>query len=248
MRPDKGKPYYTAYDKRFRLVYEQGADRYAFLPIEQEIQEIIREYVVQFELAGKKVVEFGCGEGWAGLEFAKLGCTYQGYDIAPSALETANALLSEYANAKTCLYDVVLGDFPKEVFDAGIDIACFHMLITDADRKKYLRNVYKCLKPRAPMYFVHERCRDDIYGGEVTSYEQWLELASEDVDTPQKRMALKDGKEFTVMIPCIAARPRTEIGYREELTEAGFEIITLETSERWGNANILVRKPQNSKK
>ena len=88
----------------------------------------------------------------------------------------------------------------------------------------------------------------DTYGGEVTSYEQWLELASEDVDTPQKRMALKDGKEFTVMIPCIAARPRTEIGYREELTEAGFEIITLETSERWGNANILVRKPQNSKK
>ena len=247
MRPDKGKPYYTAYDKRFRSVYEQGADRYTFLPEEEELRGIVRKYIEQFELAGKKVVEFGCGEGWAGLEFAKLGCTYQGYDIAPSALEKATALLSEYANAKTCPYDVVLEDFPKAVFDAGIDIACLHMLVTDDDRKKYLRNVYKCLKPGAAMYFVNERCRDDIYGGEVTSYEQWLELASEDVDTPREAPALKDEKEFTVMIPCIAARPRSERAYREELTKAGFEILKLETVERWGNVNILTRKPVISK-
>lgn len=248
MRPDKDKPYYTAYDKRYRSVYQQGADRYAFLPIEEEIQEIVRTYIEQFELAGKQVVEFGCGEGWAGLEFAKLGCIYQGYDIAPAALEKATALLSEYENAKICLHDVVLGDFPNEAFDAGIDIACLHMLITDVDRNKYLRNVYKCLKPGAAMHFVNERCRDDIYDGKVTSYEQWLQLTGEDVDTPQKRVALKDGEEFTVMIPRIAARPRSEGGYREELTEAGFEVIKLEPVERWGNANILARKPPKSKR
>jgi len=243
MRPDKGKPCYTAYEKRYRSVYTQGADRYAFLPIAEEIQEIVRRYIEQFELAGKKVVEFGCGEGWAGLEFAKLGCIYQGYDIAPSALEKASILLSEYLNAKISLHDAVLGEFPKEAFDAGIDIACLHMLITDADRKKYLRNVYECLKSRAPMYFVFERCSDDIYDGEVTSYEQWLELVGEDVDTPQKREALKDGEEVTVMIPCIAARPRSERRYIEELIAAGFEIIRLEMANQWGNVNFLVRKP-----
>jgi len=240
MRPDEGKPYYTAYDKRYRSVYEQGADRYACILEGKKTREIIREYVKQFELTGKKVVEFGCGEGWAGLEFAKLGSIYQGYDIAPSALEKANALLSEYVNANVCLRDVVLGEFPGEAFDAGIDISCLHMLITDLDRKIYLRNVYKCLKPRAPMYFVHESYRADIYEGEVTSYEQWLELTGEDVDTPRKREALKNGEEITVMIPCIAARPRSEKGYIEELVAAGFEIVELER-HTWG-INILARK------
>jgi len=240
MRPDKGKPYYTAYDKRYRSAYEQGADRWAFPPEVEEIRKKVEKYIEQFELVGKKVVEFGCGEGMAGLMFAKLGCIYQGYDISPAAIEKATALLSEYPHAETCLYDVVLGDFPEETFDAGIDIACLHMLITDADRKKYLRNAFKSLKPGAAMYFVHESYRDDVYDGEVTSYEQWLELTGEDVDTPQKRVVLKDGKEFPVMMPCIAARPRTERGYREELTGAGFAIIEFKKSEI--RADILVRK------
>jgi len=245
MRPDKGKPYYTAYGKRYRSAYEQGADHWLFPPEIEEIQKKVRKYVEHFKLVGKKVVEFGCGEGIAGLEFVKLGCIYQGYDIAPAAIEKATALLSEYSHAKTSLHDVVLGDFPEEAFDVGIDIACLHMLITDADRKKYLRNIYKCLKPGATMCFVKLHYRDDIYDGEVTSYEQWLKLTGEDVDTPQKRVASKDGGEFPVMMPNIAARPRTERGYREELTEAGFEIMEFKKSEKWDLiwADILVRKP-----
>ncbi len=242
MRPDKGRPYYTAYEKRYRSVYEQGADRYAFSPIAEEVQQILGHFIERFELIGKKVVEFGCGEGWAGLVFAKLGCVYRGYDIAPSGLEKATALLSGYTHAKVCLQDVVLGGFPRDAFDAGVDVACLHMLVTDADRKKYLRNVYGCLRQGAPMYFVHLRHREDIYEGEVTGYEQWLQITGEDVDTPREMPATKDGSDFAVMIPCIAARPRSESGYRGELTEAGFGVIKFERAEKWGNANILVRK------
>jgi len=245
MRPDKGKPYYTAYDKRYRSAYEQGADYWAYLPEIEKTRKIVKKFVERFGLVGKKVVEFGCGQGIAALEFVKSGCIYHGYDISPAAIEKAAALLSAYTCAEVSLHDVVLGDFPEEFFDAGIDIGCLHMLITDADRKKYLSNVLKCLKPQATMYFVQLRYRDDIYDGEVTSYEQWLELTDEDVDTPQKMVALKDGKEFPVMMPCIAARPRTERGYREELTEAGLEIMEFKKSEKWGLmwADILVRKP-----
>ena len=245
MRPDEGKPYYTAYDKRYRSAYEQGADYWAYLPEIEKTRKIVRKFVEQFELAGKKVVEFGCGQGIAALEFARSGCIYRGYDISPAAIEKAAALLSDYTNAEASLYDVVLGNFPEEVFDAGIDIGCLHMLVTDSDRKKYLSNVYKCLKPGAAVYFVRLSYRDDAYDGEITDYEQWLEIAGEDVDTPQQRMALKDGKEFPVMMPLIAARPRTERGYREELTKAGFEIIEFKKSEKWDSmrADILVRKP-----
>ena len=245
MRPDKGKPYYTAYDKRYRSTYEQGADYWAYLPEIANTRKIVRKFVERFGLVGKKVVEFGCGQGIAALEFAKSGCIYRGYDISPAAIEKAATLLSDYTQAEVCIHDVVLGDFQEEFFDAGIDIACLQMLVTDVDRKKYLSNVFKCLKQQAVMYFVQLRYRDDIYDGEVTSYEQWLELTSEDVDTPQQMMALKDGKEFPVMMPLIAARPRAERGYREELTEAGLEIMEFKKSEKWGLmwADILVRKP-----
>ncbi len=242
MRPDKGRPYYTAYEKRYRSVYEQGADRYAFLPMEEEIQEILGHYIERFGLVGKRVVEFGCGEGWAGHVLARFGCVYQGYDIAPSALEKATALLSGYAHARVRRQDVVLGNFPLDAFDAGVDVACLHMLVTDADRKKYLGNVYGCLRPGAPMYFVHLRHGDDSYEGEVECYEQWLQISGEDVDTPREMPAMRDGRGFAVMIPRIAARPRSESGYREELTKAGFEVIKFETTEKWGNVNILVRK------
>jgi len=244
MRPDKGKLYYTAYEKRYRSAYEQGADSWISPPEEKEIREKVANYIERFGLIGRRVVEFGCGEGVAGLLFAKSGYIYQGYDISPAAIKKATVLLSEYTHAEIRLYDVVLGEFPEEAFDAGIDIQCIHMLITDADRREYLRNVYKCLKSEAMMYFIHERYRDDIYDGEVTSYEQWLELTGEDVDTPQKMVAVKDGKEFPVMMPLIASRPRTERGYREELTEAGFEIIDFERSEKRGLvwADILVKK------
>ena len=244
MRPGKEEPYYMAYDKRYRSAYEQGADCWASPSEIEEIQNKVGKYVKKFQLVGRKVVEFGCGEGMAGLEFARLGCIYQGYDIAPAAIEKATILLSEYSHAKACLHNVVLGDFPKEAFDAGIDIGCLHMLIADSDRKKYLRNIYRCLISGAPMYFVQLGYRDDIYDGEVTSYEQWLQSTGEDVDTPQKREALKDGKDLPVMLPCIAARPRTERGYREELTEAGFKIVEFTKSEKWDLVwvDILTRK------
>lgn len=245
MRPDKGKPYYTAYDKRYRSAYEQGADYWAYLPEIEKTRKIVRRFVERFGLVGRKVVEFGCGQGIAALEFARFGCIYKGYDISPAAIEKAAALLSDYTNAEVSLFDVVLGDFPEEFFDAGIDIACLQMLVTDTDRNRYLSNVYKCLRPQAAAYFVRSSYQDDAYDGEITSYEQWLDIAGVDVDTPEQRMALKDGKEFPVMMPLIAARPRTERGYRQELTDAGFEIMEFKRSKKRDemSADILTRKP-----
>ena len=70
MRPDRDKPYYTAYEKRYRSTYDQGADFYLFLPAEKEINRLIQEYIRSWGLSGKKIVDFGCGQGRAGLEFA----------------------------------------------------------------------------------------------------------------------------------------------------------------------------------
>lgn len=240
MRSDEVQPYYLAYDWRYRSTYGQGADWYALPSGEEKVRAIVRHYVARFQLAGKKVVEFGCGEGIAGLEFARLGCIYYGYDVSPAAIDKAATTLSGFPNAKVAVSDAVLGRFPERAFDAGIDASCLHMLVTDADRQKYLKNVFNCLKTGAPMYFVQTGYSEDAYEGQVTDYEQWLIIFGKDTVMPQRRVAQKDGHEFEVMLPLIAYRPCTKRGYRAELTGAGFDIVEFEKTGEW--ANILANR------
>jgi cyclopropane fatty-acyl-phospholipid synthase-like methyltransferase len=242
MCPYINEPYYLAYDKRYKSVYEQGADRYGLPDEEEKVRAIVRQYVVRFHLEGQKVVEFGCGEGISGLEFAKLGCTYTGYDVSSAAIEKASTLLSSYPDAGVFARDAVLDDFPKKAFDAGIDISCLHILVTDADRRKYLKNVSNCLKHGAPMYFVHAIYRNDAYEGKVTDYEQWLKIFEHDVVVPRPRKAQKNGKEIPVKLSLIPYRPRTEHAYRAELEMAGFYCLEFEKSDRADRADILVKR------
>ena len=241
MRPDKGKPYYTAYDKRYRAVYEQGADHWLFLPDYETIKTTIHDFVFRFGLKGRKIVDLGCGEGLGGLEFAKLGCIYQGFDISPAAIDKSRVLLSSYQNAQVAVFDVVREELPRATFDAGIDIGCLHMLVTDADRHKYLTNVFNCLIAGAPMLFAHQRLENTEYDGQVKNYRQWLKISGDDVDNPQERPAVKDGQIIPVRIPLIASRPRTEDGYRNELENHSFEIQELTRIRN--TVNILVIKP-----
>jgi 2-polyprenyl-3-methyl-5-hydroxy-6-metoxy-1,4-benzoquinol methylase len=113
MRADETQPYYLAYDRRYRAAYAQGADRYALPADKEKVRTLIRRYVARFQLVGKTVTEFGCGEGTAALEFARLGCIYQGYDISPAAIEKAATMLSGFPNATVYVGDVVRGQFPK---------------------------------------------------------------------------------------------------------------------------------------
>jgi SAM-dependent methyltransferase len=241
MRPDKGKPYYTAYDKRYRAVYEQGADHWLFLPDYETIKTTVYDFVSRFGLKGRNVVDLGCGEGLSGFEFAKLGCIYQGFDIAPAAIDKARVLLSFFQNAQVTVLDVVKEELPRATFDAGIDVACLHMLVTDADRHKYLTNVFNCLIAGAPMIFAHQRLENTEYDGHVKNYRQWLKISGDNVDTPQERTAIKDGQVIPVRIPLIASRPRSEEGYRNELENHGFDILQLTKTKN--TVNILVIKP-----
>ncbi len=197
MRPDAGLPYYTAYDKRYRSAYRQGADHWGHLPGERWVERLASEYVERFALKGKTLVEFGCGDGWLGKVLAGLGCVYQGYDISPAAIEKAKANLAGCAGANATLKDIVLDELPPERFDAGIEVQFLHMLITDADRKKYLQNLHKCLKPGAPFYFISNGFGEDAYEGTVDSYDLWLKTRHFDVDTPNRAPPIKTGRKST---------------------------------------------------
>lgn len=80
------KPYYLAYEKRYKTVFEAGAERWGHSPDDQVLFETLKQWVQENNLTGKKVIEFACGEGASGVILSQLGCHYHGVDIAPSAV------------------------------------------------------------------------------------------------------------------------------------------------------------------
>ena len=245
------KPYYLAYEERYRKAYAAGAERWGHAPDDETLVAALTPWVRENDLTGRSVIEFACGEGACGVILSGLGCAYHGVDIAPSAVEKAALALKGFPQARVSLLDMVR-DAPGETYDAALDCMGFHMLVTDSDRAAYLSHAFDALKSGAPMLFFRESYRDPgaenretAYEGEVRTYEQWLKITGHDYETPTLRLAPDNGQE--VWLPLVPARASTKEGYLREMRSAGFLV---ERFEEMGtsyaircSANLYVRKP-----
>lgn len=247
----ENKPYYLAYEKRYKTVYESGAERWGHSLDDEELYTTLKAWVEDNHLKGKSIVEFACGEGASGVILSELGCHYTGFDISSSAVKKANNTLRNYPNARADIFDMVK-QRPIEKYDAALDCMGLHMLVTDGDRQAYLKNAFWSLKDNAPMLFYKEAYRDDkhrdqIVKSPVGSYEEWLKITGDDYDTPFARKVDTANGELEVMLPLVPSRANDRSGYMNEMRLAGFTVerfIEMESSKRIQySASIYVRKP-----
>ncbi len=214
------KEYYRAYEDRYQMVYEAGGKIWGHAPEDHDLNTALSEWVTAHGLSGKKIAEFACGEGAAGVVLSRLGCIYDGFDLAPSAIETAERLLKDFTDAHVRRLDMVAEIAGYENYDAALDVMGFHMLITDEDRAKYLRNVFTALKPGAQILFFKELYKEDAYRGTISSIEEWKKISDVDYKSPMPRTV--EGTNITVMLPTLPARPRTKEDYIREFEKTGF--------------------------
>ena len=222
------EPYYTAYEKRYRAVFEAGATLWGHSAGDSVLYETLKMWVEENGLQGKKVVEFACGEGACGLILSELGCIYQGYDIAPTAVAKAREALAPYPQASADVLDMVK-EQAHGSFDAALDCMGLHMLVTDSDRKAYLQNAYQVLNGNAPMLFFREAYRNGLggesaYKGNVRSFEEWKEISGCDYETPQLRTAKTLSGTVDVLIPLVPARAKDKEDYIAEMEAVGFAV------------------------
>ena len=78
------KPYYLAYEERYQTAFAAGIDYWGHDPGDTTLAEALDGWVRANRLSGRRVIEFACGEGAAGILLSRLGCRYLGVDIAPS--------------------------------------------------------------------------------------------------------------------------------------------------------------------
>lgn len=224
--------YYKKYEQRYQAVYAAGADLWGYTPDNTDLKQILTDFVTAHDLSGKTVLELCCGEGSGGVILSELGCKYHGVDVAPSALETAKRQLAPYPEASVALADLTTDQIPG-AFDAAFDSMGFHMLLTDQDRAAYLQNVYNALKPGAPFLLFRQSYSEHGYEGEVTSYEQYIDILGGGYDTPVKKYAKKGKEQVEVLIPRMPGRHQTEAGYRREFETAGFTVDDFQVECGW---------------
>lgn len=240
------KPYYFAYENRYQKVFEAGIKCWGHSPEDEAFLFILEGWVAQNDLTGKRVIEFACGEGACGVILSKLGCSYRGVDIAPSAVEKARDRLKDFPDAQISVLDMVK-ETVNETYDAAIDCMGLHMLVTEHEREAYLQNAFHALKPGAPMLFFRESYRENAYDGVCNTFEQWKEISGEDYETPGVRYGQGKGEKIKVHIPLVPARAKNKEGYLKEMKSVGFLVEDFIEMDQNNNhpysASIYVRKP-----
>lgn len=101
-----------------------------------------------------KLLDIGCGNGRLLLHLDDLDLKYTGLDISSEMIEEAKLNLSQTQSKKTFVHSSFVAKeqdlaLKPESFDAIFAVASFHHLHGLANRRQFLANVYKYLKPNS---------------------------------------------------------------------------------------------------
>ena len=235
--------YYTTYEDRYRRVYAQGVEYWTG---DQEIAVVIGlvDDFIKFSKGtpfSHSIIEFGCGEGFLAEHFLQKGYSYLGVDISPSALNKARNRISE-SDSRFMIGDVTnLPEVRSGSFDIALDNYCLHMFVTDADRKRYLGEVKRTLKPGGYAWF-HEIGQRDRFHDRIESIDEFLVKYPMDLNACETRCVYTKTGKKTVQLPRLPARFNNCEGYHDEIKAAGFEIEFIES--RKSGVVIYARKPE----
>jgi SAM-dependent methyltransferase len=228
--------YYLRYDDRYRRMHDRGFERWISSPEENAgVLESIDKFLkyTGCELSKTSIVEFGCGEGFVAGHLISRGYDYLGLDISESAIEKAREHTGTEGRNTFIVADILsdLDRIPDASFDIAIDNQCFHMLVTDEHRKKYLNDVKRTLKKDGKAFF-RENIQKEEFTQSISDFQDWLEKTGNEYDTLHDYPAYKDNERYTVKAPRVPARFNNESGYRRELKAAGFRVEYFESDGR----------------
>jgi SAM-dependent methyltransferase len=105
------------------------------------------------DLRGKRVLEYGCGEGWITRDLARRGATVCAFDISPQAAENTRRVLTDAQLLEQCTVGVMPAErlaYEDESFDLAVGFAIIHHL----DLVPALKELHRVLKPGGAAYFA----------------------------------------------------------------------------------------------
>jgi ubiquinone/menaquinone biosynthesis C-methylase UbiE len=105
------------------------------------------------ELRGRKVLDFGCGEGWATLEYARRGATVYSFDISPESVRNLVKEIDVAGTARQISPTVMAAEhlgYPDNTFDFVLGVSILH----HTDLQYVASEVARVLKPGGRALFI----------------------------------------------------------------------------------------------
>lgn len=138
--------------KRFDEMFKLGNKPWRGHPIEPLFDKFFTTLSIYNPNA--KVLDIGCGDGWASILTTKHGFEVWGIDSSPTAIEEAKAeAQKEKMDGHTHFQvgDALRLSYESDFFDAVIDGGLFHHILPE-NRPLYLENILKVLKKDGLLY------------------------------------------------------------------------------------------------
>ena len=133
----EARPYYEAYDDRYRQVHQQNLEWFTRTP-----SPIVGQVLEEFHLGpDSSILELGCGEGRDAIALLEQGFDVLATDISPEAIAHCRKTVPDHAGHFRIL-DCIGGKLDGQ-FDFIYAVAVVHMLVEDIHRKgfyQFIRN------------------------------------------------------------------------------------------------------------
>jgi ubiquinone/menaquinone biosynthesis C-methylase UbiE len=212
-----------AYEKRYRRVYEFGAEFWEEpIPTEALVKFLSKHESVK----GLKAVEFGCGEGRDLVFLAKAGFNVIGVDTSRPALTRAKQRFKkENVDVDLLLADVINLALRDGTFDMAVNIGCLNMMIVQDVRDRHLHESHRVLKNGCKCFSCN------LAADQPTSVEEFYRKLGKQPGTLTPRKVVVRGKEEEMVLPIIAAWPKSKEQYAAEFERAGFKIAQVEKED-----------------
>ncbi|MGM9605643.1 MAG: class I SAM-dependent methyltransferase [Faecousia sp.] len=135
------RPYYEAYDDRYRQVHRENLEWFSRNP-----SPIVGQVMAQFGIgADAAILELGCGEGRDALALLEQGFDVLATDISPAAIAHCQGIAPAFAERFEVL-DCIGGRLDAQ-FDFIYAVAVIHMLVEDEHRDGFYRFIQSHLRP-----------------------------------------------------------------------------------------------------
>jgi SAM-dependent methyltransferase len=220
----------NAYDDRYRLIYEAGGETWNDTKPNRYLASVLEKLPQR-----SNCIEFGCGEGFQCRFIASKGHDVVGIDLSSAAIERAMELTTVELPIRFCVGDITdlrTLELEEGNFDLAVDISCLHMMADEEDRKAYLNGVWTLLRKNAYYLIIEGIAFEDIHP-KTEEEREYVNGMREVNQLPSGHMLARTiqtrrGPKEIQLPLCPKGKVRSIEGYTEELSSAGFRIVSTE--------------------